>query len=324
MLTSTAVFPPNQLPLFKWMSEYYGASLGEIIANALPARMSPRMVLCAQATAELARIFAEEPALLLKLGQRAPLQRKIAEILAEAASPVPLSHLSGLGAGARSALNSLVQKGLAAAELVSHRKLTAPEPKKTASSAQLLFSGVIPEQLTQAQENAFAAVSKSLKQSSFSPFLLFGVTGSGKTEIYLRAVEQVLQGPGCALIVVPEIALTPQFIDQFQSRLNAPIALLHSQVGAQARWEAWEALLNGSIRVALGARSAVFAPFTNLSLIVIDEEHESSYKQSDGLRYNARDVAVMRAKLSNAVIVLGSATPSFESLVNAQNRRYKI
>ena len=158
----------------------------------------------------------------------------------------------------------------------------------------------------------------------FNPFLLYGVTGSGKTEIYIRAVQQVLAGGGSALVIVPEIALTPQFLDQLRLRLKVPLALLHSQLGQRIRWQAWQAALDGKARVAIGARSAVFAPLHDLRLIVVDEEHESSYKQSDSLRYNARDVAVMRAKLARAVVVLGSATPSFESLVNVREKRYRM
>lgn len=165
---------------------------------------------------------------------------------------------------------------------------------------------------------------QSLEDERFAPMLLFGVTGSGKTEVYIRAIKKALALGKSALVVVPEIALTPQLVDRFASRIEEPLAVLHSKVGATERWSAWSALIEGKLRVAVGARSAIFAPLQNLGLIIVDEEHESSYKQSDGLRYNARDVAVMRAKFSDCPAVLGSATPSFETLLNAKRGRYQL
>ncbi len=186
------------------------------------------------------------------------------------------------------------------------------------------FTALTPQALSPAQSNALCGIREALSSPGFSTTLLFGVTGSGKTEVYLRAIEEAVALGGSALVIVPEIALTPQFLDQFQSRLNLPLGLLHSQVGVSERWRAWEAMLRGDLKVAIGARSAVFAPLKELRLIIVDEEHENSYKQSDSLRYHARDVAIMRAKLSECCVILGSATPSFESLFNATRHRYQL
>ncbi|MBI4710034.1 MAG: primosomal protein N' [Nitrospirae bacterium] len=153
-------------------------------------------------------------------------------------------------------------------------------------------------------------------------FLLHGVTGSGKTEIYIRAVE-ALPADKQALVLVPEIALTAQFIDRFRSRFDKKVAFLHSGITPGEKLSEWRKINNGEVRIAIGVRSAVFAPFQNLGLIVVDEEQETSYKQFEGFKYNARDVALARAKLEGIKIILGSATPSLESFYNAKKGKFK-
>lgn len=242
LLSASPAFLPEQLPLFRWMADYYGASLAEVIDTALP----------------------------------------------------------------------------------TVRVLKRPKKTAAAVDPDYVFSFSKPETLTPAQTQAIESISAAVAARTFSPTLLFGVTGSGKTEVYLRCIEQALAAGRSALVVVPEISLTPQLIDHFQSRLGVPLALLHSQVSPAARWETWQSILRGELHVALGARSAVFAPLHDLALIIIDEEHDGSFKQSDNLRYNARDAAVMRAKLAQCTVVLGSATPSFESLSNVMRKRYRL
>ena len=213
-------------------------------------------------------------------------------------------------------------------ELISVIETAIPKRLKTKQRKQkehkAIFTYEKPARLSTHQVAAIEASIGSVKKAEFQATLLYGVTGSGKTEVYLSAIESCLEEQGAALVIIPEIALSPQFVDRFISRLNIPIAVLHSEVGPSTRWRAWENLMSGKIKVALGARSAVFAPIPNLKLIIVDEEHESSYKQSDGLRYHARDVAVMRAKFSSCPIILGSATPSFESLANVRDKKYKL
>ena len=154
-------------------------------------------------------------------------------------------------------------------------------------------------------------------------FCLHGVTGSGKTELYLRAIEEVVRQGKEALVLVPEISLTPQTIAQFQGRCGE-VAVLHSHLGDAERGGQWRRIANGQVQVVVGARSAVFAPARQLGLIVIDEEHETTFKQESTPRYHARDVAVMRARLENIPIILGSATPSLESWHNAERGQYTL
>ncbi|MFN8390490.1 MAG: primosomal protein N' [Bdellovibrionota bacterium] len=315
-------FLPEQLPLFEWMAEYYGSSLYEIIDNAVPKRQySQRSTLFVELTEAGIAKLDSSPEWRDKLKKRSPVQSRVLERLDSTSTAHPLSELLTLGKTARAAIKKLKEQGLV--ELFDEASLEHLFPKAILPGNSAPVPGKQPA-LTDLQRSVVEKISANLNEHRFSPALLFGVTGSGKTEVYLRAIQQVLDNGGSALIVVPEIALTPQLFDQFESRLHVPLAVLHSQVGPSARWKAWEGMLRGKIRVALGARSAVFAPLQNLQLIVVDEEHESSYKQSDGLRYHARDVAVMRAKYSNCAILLGSATPSFESLVNAKRGRYQM
>ncbi len=199
-----------------------------------------------------------------------------------------------------------------------------PTRTKAEKRGDIKLVGGRPENLTPGQTAALNAISAALRDRVFAAFLLFGVTGSGKTEVYLRALEALMQTDGGAIVIVPEIALTPQLIDYFETRLSHEVALLHSELSPGARQTMWERILRGELRIVLGARSAIFAPVRNLRFIAVDEEHESSFKQSDSLRYNARDVAVVLAKQTGSVAVLGSATPSFESLMNVKRGAYNL
>ena len=158
---------------------------------------------------------------------------------------------------------------------------------------------------------------------SFAVYLLEGVTGSGKTEVYLRCIEQLLQKGKQALVLVPEISLTPQTIQRFRARFNVPVATLHSQLTEKQRLQAWCAAHRGEAKIMIGTRSAIFTPFSNLGLIIVDEEHDTSFKQQERFRYHARDLAIMRARFNKISVILGSATPSLESLLNAKRQRYE-
>jgi primosomal protein N' (replication factor Y) len=176
-------------------------------------------------------------------------------------------------------------------------------------------------ELTEAQATVVLAITETLGQ--FVPHLLYGVTGSGKTEVYLRVIAEVLKRGGQALVLVPEIALTPQLVDRFSRRFSAGVAVLHSGLTGKRRRDSWRAAHSGAARVIIGTRSAVFTSLPQLALIVIDEEHDASYKQQEGFRYSARDLAVMRAQRAQVPIVLGSATPSLETLENVATLRYR-
>lgn len=174
-----------------------------------------------------------------------------------------------------------------------------------------------------AQLGALEKILPLVKSGEFGAFLLHGVTGSGKTEVYLRAIEAVPEGRG-AIVLVPEISLTPQLVRRFRARFGKGVAVLHSGLTDSQRRSEWRRIRGGDARVAIGARSAVFAPFENPGIIIVDEEHDGSYKQEEGVKYHGRDVAVMRAKMAGCPVVLGSATPSLESYYNAKEGKYEL
>lgn len=174
------------------------------------------------------------------------------------------------------------------------------------------------------QKNALNNILKALKQNENSVFLLHGITGSGKTEVYLQAIDEVLKSGKSCIVLVPEISLTPQATERFKSRFQERVAILHSRLTQGQKYEEWKKVKDGICHIVIGARSAIFAPTKNLGLIIVDEEHETSYKQQDVPRYHATNVAIMRARISNAVVILGSATPSLESYYKAKNKEYKL
>jgi len=178
--------------------------------------------------------------------------------------------------------------------------------------------------LTSKQINALETIGKRIDSLRFSPFLLYGITGSGKTEIYLRAIERVLDMGRTAIVLVPEISLTPQLIGQFLKRFGGRVATLHSALSRGERYDEWRRIKDGNVDIVVGARSAIFAPLERLGMVIVDEEHETSYKQEEKLRYNARDLAVVRAKLCDAVLILGSATPSLEAYHNAMVEKFHL
>lgn len=175
--------------------------------------------------------------------------------------------------------------------------------------------------LSSDQQNAVTSIVNSLNTTQ--SFLLHGITGSGKTEVYLQVVEKVLAQDKQVLILVPEISLTPQIIQRFQERFSAPLAALHSNLNDQERLAAWMLASEGKVKIIIGTRSAIFTPLKNPGIIIVDEEHDLSFKQQDSFRYSARDLAIKRAQLENVPVVLGSATPSLESLFNVEQKRYQ-
>ena len=196
-----------------------------------------------------------------------------------------------------------------------------PAVLKRAISLPVSETASLPLLLNKAQEAALTAVQSAIQ--TFQVFLLEGVTGSGKTEVYLQAIATVLARQQQVLVLVPEIGLTPQTIQRFRERFTVPIVALHSGMTEKQRFHAWKCAQSGVAKIVIGTRSAVFTPFVDLGLIIVDEEHDVSFKQQDTFRYHARDVAIMRAHFSRLPIVLGSATPSLETLHNARQGRYQ-
>lgn len=232
-------------------------------------------------------------------------------------SPEPVEQrtiLSNLGIS-QASINSLVKKGiLRVEELEVYRDPYAEREfaRKTALT------------LTAEQENAIAPVLASIEEDRHEVFLLYGVTGSGKTEIYLQSIQEVLGKGKEAIVLVPEISLTPQMVTRFKERFGDLVAVMHSGLSAGEKYDEWRKIQRKEVKVVVGARSAIFAPFENIGIIIIDEEHETSYKQEENPRYHARDVAIHRAKNYNCPVVLGSATPSLESFARAQKGRYTL
>jgi primosomal protein N' (replication factor Y) len=178
--------------------------------------------------------------------------------------------------------------------------------------------------LNNQQNRALEEISRHLDKNIFTPILLHGVTGSGKTEIYLKAIEKVLKNDSSAIYLVPEIALTPQLISRIAGRFNErQVAILHSGIAESVRYDQWRQIKRGLINLVIGTRSALFAPLPNLKLIIVDEEHDTSYKQDERLCYHARDLAVLKAKMASAVVIIGSATPSVRTFFNAQTKKYR-
>lgn len=212
-----------------------------------------------------------------------------------------------LGEVLASALPAVLRKGKPA--VVKAKPVVATEVTDT------------PLKLNEAQQNAVSAILSA--EYSFKVFLLNGVTGSGKTEVYLQAMAENLKRDQQVLILVPEISLTPQTVERFRARFSVPVVALHSSLSELARLRAWISAKSGEAKIVIGTRSAIFTPFAKLGLIVVDEEHDTSFKQQDRFRYHARDLAIMRASLNHIPIVLGSATPSLETLLNAKRHRYE-
>jgi len=309
VLDATPVIDSGLQQLLRWGAEYYHHPLGEAVSSALPRALR----LGAPATAREERwLLTETGALAAAAGEprRAPRQRALLESLLErrAVSAVVLDQ--HLGAW-RDAARALAARGWIASTEVELERAPAPATVMRTTGPPLL-----PEQAA-----AVAAVAASLDR--FGAFLLHGITGSGKTEVYLRLIEQVLLADRRALVLVPEIGLTPQLLERFHARFAVPLAVLHSGLTDHERLTAWRDAFSGSARIVLGTRSAVFAPVPELGLIVVDEEHDASFKQHEGgFRYSARDLAVMRARHAAVPVVLGSATPALETLHNALAGRY--
>ena len=190
--------------------------------------------------------------------------------------------------------------------------------------ADRTFQHTKPLVLTEEQSNAIHPIKQTISQYKHEVFLLYGVTGSGKTEIYLQSIQKVLEEGKEGIVLVPEIALTPQMVNRFKSRFGDEVAVLHSGLSVGEKYDEWRKIQRKEVRVVVGARSAIFAPFENLGIIIIDEEHETTYKQEDNPRYHARDVAIERAKKHRCPVILGSATPSLESFARAKKGVYKL
>ncbi|MBI3988767.1 MAG: primosomal protein N' [candidate division NC10 bacterium] len=247
------------------------------------------------------------------LERKAPGQAKLLQELVREGGPLKAAEAKAIAGS--SALHGLLTKGLVALE----RREVVRDPFRGPT-----LTTPDPPTLTTHQEEALKIIQRGMDEEGFSPALLFGITGSGKTEVYLKVIEEVLRRGKQALVLVPEIALTPLALARFRARFGDTVAALHSGLSPGERLDQWMRVRRGEAEVVVGTRSAVFAPFSRLGVIVVDEEHDTSYKQDDEPRYHARDVALERAKRLRIPILLGSATPSFESFHAAEGGRYQL
>ncbi|MEK5485515.1 primosomal protein N' [Lysinibacillus sp. FSL M8-0355] len=231
--------------------------------------------------------------------------------LGEILSPQHICEETGVSI---SVLEAVIEKG--AAQFIQEEVFRDPFTKKVSRTQAL--------QLTEEQRGALQAITTAIEQQQAQTFLLHGVTGSGKTEVYLQAIQKVLDEGKEAIMLVPEISLTPQMTERFRSRFGEMVAVMHSGLSVGEKYDEWRKIQQGKVKVVVGARSAIFAPFTNIGLIILDEEHESTYKQEDSPRYHARDVAIWRSEFYKCPIILGSATPALESFARAKKGVYTL
>ncbi len=300
---------PDLLELTAWVARYYHCGWGMVMAAAIPAGIKQGRQEKLRRIVRLAAGGEEVSAAIDHARKRAPRQADCLKAIAERLAAAPEAELFSDDPALRPFASPAVLKALAGKGLIVFGESDKPKYASLPEPEREIV-------LNDAQRNAVDRVTAQLQEQRFGAFLLHGATGSGKTEVYIRLVAEALALGRGALVLVPEISLTPQTVSRFQKRFGN-IAVLHSHLADGERAEHWRRIRTGVVRVVVGARSAVFAPIENLGLIIVDEEHERSYKQDTNPRYNARDVALMRARLNAAAAVLGSATPSLESWTNA-------
>lgn len=314
LIDAEPLISPTLMKMAQWASRYYAVPMEQMVRCLVPE--SVRQERHSEKTHKVIELM-RPPTLeeLNTLTIKAPRQASILKDLQET-KRLLLSELGG--SAALPPCRTLEKRGFVRiSEESEHRDPAGGED----------FIQSKPLTLNPEQAAALESIEKELCAEKKTPVLLQGVTGSGKTEVYLQAVSRVVENGGSALILVPEISLTPQTMQRFRSRfasLPGSVAVLHSSLSDGERFDEWHALRSGKARIAIGPRSAVFAPIQNLALIIVDEEHDSSYKQENSPRYQGRDLAVLRGKLENAVVILGSATPSLESIFNTKCGKYNL
>ena len=309
--------PDELLKLADFLSDYYCTPLGMVLKTIVPpAVRKPHATHKFLNYVERNDTIEKLREACVQLRKRAPKQAQVLEAMLNKHKAVSVSELSReVGISAES-IRALAKKGLL--------KIVKKQQYRDFLKEDV-FIKVEPKQLNQAQQQIFDKLQKVLDEGKFHVDLVHGITGSGKTEIYLQLIDHARSLGKSAIVLVPEISLTPQTIEHFKSRFDENIAILHSRLSSGERHDEWHRILSGQAKIVIGPRSAVFAPVKNLGIIVVDEEHDGSYKQQEQMPlYNARDVAVVRAFNENAVVVLGSATPSMESYYNAAQGKYEL
>lgn len=328
IVSAEPILNPALIRLGEWIADYYCCPLEQALRSILPqvirkAEMGHKK----QLFARLARDVSEEE--IEQARKRAPIQAGVLEYLRETGRTVAIAELSEKCDASHAVVQALVKKGL----VISEASKVERDPFESEVFVHAGKLELNPEQALVFERVCIAIDQEAAAKASGGttprpkPMLLHGVTGSGKTEIYLQAIQLVLERGQTAIMLVPEISLTPQTVERFKSRFAAmqhEVAVLHSHLTDGERHDEWHKVRDGRARIVIGARSAVFAPLKNLGLIVVDEEHENTYKQEEAPRYHARDVSVVRARMEGCPILLGSATPSLESYYNATQGKYEL
>ena len=311
VLDDEAFLPGPVVDLALWVSEYYACGAGDALAAAVPSTQAHKTIRIATLTAQ-----GHDP-VVLDLSRALPKrQREAIDLLRGSPHGLPVPTLNERGIST-DVLQRLAAKGLIA---LHHQRIERdPFASGVAASTAIASASRV---LTGEQSSALHALAAAAEAGTFSVFLLQGVTGSGKTEVYLRLADLVLRRGKSVLVLVPEIALTPAVASAFRDAFGDRVAVQHSGLSDGERSDQWYRIRRGEVSVVVGTRSAVFAPLDNLGLIIVDEEHDTSFKQEETPRYNGRDVAIVRGRNEGALVVLGSATPSLESSQNAASARY--
>lgn len=318
LIGEAPVLSEQLLELARWISAYYCCPIETVMRSMLPqvirrAEVGWKKQLFVQPAQEI------DSGVLEKLRRRAPRQAELLEAILRLKAPMRAAQLLRQTALDNQTLRALVKRGLA--QVREEAVVRDPHADEEFIATSNLA-------LNEEQTRALKEVTQALESpENARPILLHGVTGSGKTEIYLQAIRAALNRGRTAIVLVPEISLTPQTVERFKSRfadVQDAVAVLHSHLSEGERHDEWHKIHSGRARIVIGARSAIFAPLKNLGLIVVDEEHETTYKQEEAPRYHARDVAVVRSKIEKCTVVFGSATPSLESYRNATIGKYRL
>ena len=326
VLDAEPLFTTQEIAFYRWIASYYLFPLGEVIKTALPSGINIESRRKTVTGADGSSTTEEH----LTTGKGIRRERYY-QAAAEAADSAGirgagariLLYLLENGGTARSTLNEQFPNPSAPLKRLTDLGLVTVEDREVYRDPfrEEAVSSETALCLNDHQAAAFSRIAETVSAGEFFPFLLHGVTGSGKTEVYLQAIAHTLNQGKRALVLTPEIALTPQLVRRFRGRFSAGIAVLHSGLSLGERYDEWRRIRRGEVAIVIGARSAIFAPLNDLGIIVVDEEHEASYKQSEGVSYNARDLALVRGKLEKATVVLGSATPLITTFHAAQEGR---
>jgi primosomal protein N' (replication factor Y) len=318
-LDTEPFLPPDVIDLALWAGDYYLAGAGAALAVAMPP--STRRGKASAFRTE--RVASLVDAATMPAAPRGARQQAALALLADRGGPVPVADLVEAGVSSGT-LASLVRLGLVAVRAVVRERDPFASEGGGGAVWTIAREAERERPLTAEQAGVLAALADAARGGTFRTVLLHGVTGSGKTEIYLRLADEVLQAGRRVLMLVPEIALTPSMAGSVYAWFGRRVAIQHSGLSDGERHDQWYRIRRGEVDVVIGTRSAVFAPLDALGVIIVDEEHDSSYKQDETPRYHGRDVAVVRGRMAGALVVLGSATPSMESAANARDGRYQL